>query len=260
MPVDRPHTPANGDEAGAVAGRLELLCLLRLHEIALANPPPVEGLRAMVDEIVRLPSTFRAVVAVPSEGRLRYVAHVGVPDVKPHEPLVRQPTPMVVRAMNSGELVQLTRSEGVTAHGCVNLPIKGSDRALGFLGLGMHVPIPLEPWREESAWAMADLMALLLLKHRSTRSNERAAKSRDLNRLTPRQREVLYELVERGAGNAEIGERFGLSARTIKVHLMAAYRQLGVHSRAEAIRLVLTEHGDWLARERMARRQRSAAS
>ena len=70
MPVDGPHTPANGDEAGAVAGRPELLCLLRLHEIALANPPPVDGLRAMVDEIVRLPSTFRAVVAVPDAGKV----------------------------------------------------------------------------------------------------------------------------------------------------------------------------------------------
>ena len=38
-----------------------------------------------------------------------------------------------------------------------------SERVLGFLGLGMHVPLPLEPWREESVWAMADLMALLLL-------------------------------------------------------------------------------------------------
>ena len=60
----------------------ELLCLLRLHEIALANPEPVEGLRAMVDEIVRLPATFRAVVgrARADDGRLRYLAHVGVPD------------------------------------------------------------------------------------------------------------------------------------------------------------------------------------
>ena len=106
----------------------------------------------MVDEIVRLPSTFRAVVAVPSEGRLRC----------PHA--ARQTSSRTSRwfanrhrwsfAMNSGELVQLTRSR-VTAHGCVNLPIKGSDRALGFSAWGMHVPIPLEPWREELAWAMA---------------------------------------------------------------------------------------------------------
>ncbi len=141
MPVDGTRNLANVDHATGHTGRPELLCLLRMHEIALANPPPVDGLRAMVDEIVRLPSTFRAVVAVPdvSDDRLRYVAHVGLSNVRPHEPLVRQPTPMVVQAMHRGEIVQLTRSEGGTAHGCVNLPIRGSDRTLGILGLGMHV-------------------------------------------------------------------------------------------------------------------------
>lgn len=69
-------------------------------------------------------------------------------------------------------------------------------------------------------------------------------------RLTRRQRDVLFELVERGAGNERIGHALGLSARTVKIHLQAAYRQLGVRSRAEAIRLILTKHADWLERER----------
>ena len=38
----------------------ELLCLIRLQEIALAAPPPVEALRAMVDTLVTLPGLFRA--------------------------------------------------------------------------------------------------------------------------------------------------------------------------------------------------------
>ena len=155
---------------------------------------------------------------------------------------------MAAKALSTGELVQLTRSEGGPPHSCINLPISGGDRTLGFLGLGMHAPLPLAPWLEETAWAMADLMALLLLSYRGAGSNGKAVGPHGLKRLTPRQREVLYELVERGAGNAELGERLGLSARTVKIHLMAAYRQLGVHSRAEAVRVVLTEHGDWLAR------------
>jgi hypothetical protein len=34
---------------------------------------------------------------------------------------------------------------------------------------------------------------------------------------------------------------------------MAAYRRLGVRTRADAIRIVLTQHGNWLARQRAAR-------
>jgi DNA-binding CsgD family transcriptional regulator len=198
-------------------------------------------------------------VAVPEgvDARLRYLAHVGIIGLKPHQPTLREPTPMAAKAVATGELVQLVRSDGGPPHGCINLPITGGDRALGFLGLGMHVPVPLEPWREEMVWAMADLMALLLLKRRSPRRAAKSGNGSSLPGLTPRQREVLFDLVEHSGGNADIGERFGLSARTIKIHLMAAYRRLGVHSRAEAIRLVFTQHGDWLAQERASRRRRS---
>jgi DNA-binding CsgD family transcriptional regulator len=258
----QPIALSKGEGAPGDAGHSELLCLLRLHEIALADPPPVDGLRAMVDEIVRLPSTFRAVAAVPDgrDGRLRYLAHVGVPGVAPHQPLQREPTPMAVQALSTGQLVQLMRSDGGAAHGCVNLPINGGDGPIGFLGLGVHLPVPLEPWREQAAWAMADLMALLLLNHRGARTRGKARSGPNLDRLTERQREVLYELVERGSGNTELGERFRLSPRTIKIHLMAAYRELGVHSRAEAVRAVHAEHAGWLAQQRAMRRQRVAAS
>lgn len=262
MRVDAAHAAmSNGDgEGGASAsGRAELFCLLRLHEIALADPPPVDGLRAMVDEIVRLPTIFRALATVPEGGadRMRYLAHVGLRGMHPHGPLLRTPAAMATKALHTGELVQLMRSEAGSAHACINVPIRGGDRTLGCLGLGMHLALPLAPWREEMAWAMADLMALSLLNYRSQRPSQQGTEDTRLGGLTPRQREVLYELVERGAGNVEIGERFGLSARTIKIHLMAAYRHLGVRGRADAIRMVLTEHGDWLAQERTSRRQRA---
>ena len=54
------------------------------------------------------------------------------------------------------------------------------------------------PWRPDGA-AVAQTS--------KAPSNERPRRA-VTHRLTPRQREVLYELVERGAGNAEIGERF----------------------------------------------------
>ena len=67
----------------------------------------------------------------------------------------------------------------------------------------MHVPIGSSRGAS-TAWAMADLMALVLLDDRAPLGRE--GEERAL-RLTRRQRDVLYELVERGASNAEIGER-----------------------------------------------------
>ena len=52
--------------------------------------------------------------------------------------------------------------------------------------------------------------------------------------LTPRQHEVL-ELLVQGKSNREIAEAMGLSENTVKVHLAAIYRVLGVSSRVEAV-------------------------
>jgi DNA-binding NarL/FixJ family response regulator len=52
--------------------------------------------------------------------------------------------------------------------------------------------------------------------------------------LTPRQHEVL-ELLVAGKSNREIAEAMGLSENTVKVHLAAIYRVLGVSSRVEAV-------------------------
>ena len=43
----------------------------------------------MVDEIARFPDIFRAMVALPeaAAGRLRYLAHFGVPGLAAHAPL-----------------------------------------------------------------------------------------------------------------------------------------------------------------------------
>lgn len=59
----------------------------------------------------------------------------------------------------------------------------------------------------------------------------------DLNVLTARQQEIL-ELVVEGLGNAEIAQRLYLSESTIKQHLRASYKLLGVKNRSEAARLI----------------------
>ena len=57
--------------------------------------------------------------------------------------------------------------------------------------------------------------------------------SGDLTGLSARQREILGYVVE-GLSNAEIGRRLYLSESTIKQHLRAAYKLLGVSNRTEA--------------------------
>jgi DNA-binding NarL/FixJ family response regulator len=58
--------------------------------------------------------------------------------------------------------------------------------------------------------------------------------------LSARQREIL-EMVVEGLSNAEIAERLYLSESTIKQHLRAAYKLLGVHNRTEAAKLMRRE-------------------
>jgi DNA-binding NarL/FixJ family response regulator len=64
--------------------------------------------------------------------------------------------------------------------------------------------------------------------------------SGDLAALSVRQREILGYVVE-GLSNAEIGRRLYLSESTIKQHLRAAYKLLGVSNRTEAAK-TMREH------------------
>jgi DNA-binding NarL/FixJ family response regulator len=59
----------------------------------------------------------------------------------------------------------------------------------------------------------------------------------DLDALTVRQREIL-QLVAQGLSNAQIANRLFLSESTIKQHLRATYKVLGVSDRKEAARLI----------------------
>ncbi|TDD80298.1 response regulator [Actinomadura rubrisoli] len=56
--------------------------------------------------------------------------------------------------------------------------------------------------------------------------------------LTPREREVLQCMVD-GLGRAEIAERLGLSANTVRTHTQNLLAKLGMHSALEAITLAM---------------------
>lgn len=61
-------------------------------------------------------------------------------------------------------------------------------------------------------------------------------------RLTQRERDIL-DLLKDGLSNKGIANRLGVSDVTVKSHLGNAFRKLGVHSRMQAIRLMLdTSH------------------
>lgn len=230
----------------------ELLCLLRLSEVALADPEPEAGLCAMAGELARLATVTWVRVALAEDGRqLRDIARAGHQRAPAGQALVMA----AVRAMAEQTIVQGTDPAAAPDDSWAVVPILVGERALGVLEVGLASAPPLDAWSEHVLWAATDLMALLLLGRR-----DRTAAGQDGElRLTRRQRDVLFELVEHGASNEEIGDRLGLSARTVKIHLQAAYRRLGVRSRGEAIRLVLTRHAGWLASERE-RRQNPATA
>lgn len=52
-------------------------------------------------------------------------------------------------------------------------------------------------------------------------------------KLTPREREVLYYLAQ-GLTNAQIGQKLYVSSHTVKNHITSIYRKLGVSDRVHA--------------------------
>lgn len=250
-PIPRRHSGAG--QADVPGCCRDLFCLLRLSEIVLAEPARPLALRAMIDEVMRLASVKRASLAVVEDGAgtMRYLAHRGFPDRVPHRSFSAPLAKCSTEALVQRRMVQVP-NDGSGAGAGLTVPILAGERALGVLGVNLAVELPIDAWDEELFWAIADLLALVLLG----RDTGPIVASTEL-RLTRRQSDVVFELVEHGASNEQIAEALSLSARTVKIHLQAAYRLLGVRTRSEAIRLVLTRHAEWLSRERERRHGRS---
>ena len=102
--------------------------------------------------------------------------------------------------------------------------------ARGYIHAGMR---PEQIVRAIEVAAEGEIVAPRKLLEYLIANEERA----DLGALSARQREILGFVVE-GLSNAEIGKRLYLSESTIKQHLRAAYKVLGVSNRTEAAKLI----------------------
>jgi RNA polymerase sigma factor (sigma-70 family) len=80
--------------------------------------------------------------------------------------------------------------------------------------------------------------AFALEEQRLGRETARRADAAKLERLTPREREVL-ESAARGLHAKEIGASLGISARTVEVHKARIMEKLGVRNIAELVRFAL---------------------
>jgi DNA-binding NarL/FixJ family response regulator len=80
--------------------------------------------------------------------------------------------------------------------------------------------------------------ALRRLRHRR---DQEADSERRLQRLTPREREILQQMAERRPPE-EIARRLGMSPYTLRTHTQNILTKLGVHSKLEAL-VVAIRHG-----------------
>ena len=94
-----------------------------------------------------------------------------------------------------------------------------------------------KPWRDQVLIDAVNEAVALNTARRARRATHQAIEAR-LSGLTPREREVALE-VAAGRHAAEIGERLGLSRRTVEMHRLRAMRRLGVRSSTEMTRVIV---------------------
>jgi DNA-binding NarL/FixJ family response regulator len=74
------------------------------------------------------------------------------------------------------------------------------------------------------------------LVDRLTEQRRGVGRDDDVERLTPREREILRTLAA-GASTIEVAEAFGISPLTVQSHVKSILAKLGVHSKVEAVRI-----------------------
>jgi len=125
----------------------------------------------------------------------------------------------------------------VTADGC------DRDAILEILSAGSHGFIPksssiLELEHALRATAGGQVFVSPMLVDRTAPESSQPRPSINEAKLTSRQKEVL-DLLAAGKSNKQIAWALGISEGTVKVHVNAAFRSLGVHNRVNATTALL---------------------
>jgi DNA-binding CsgD family transcriptional regulator len=129
-------------------------------------------------------------------------------------------------------LVDLRAEGAATAVDVPGLRGNGVRRVVAIgAALGGTVGSHLDAW----VGLDADIDELIAAITGTVRSRPRpgAEATSDLERLTPREREVMALLLA-GLGADSMGGQLGISANTVRTHLQNVLAKLGVNSRAEA--------------------------
>mgnify|MGYP001452706841 CR=1 FL=1 len=110
---------------------------------------------------------------------------------------------------------------------------------LAALGAGVHGYIPKSLPSTQIASALQGILdgriyVPAAMGKRDGGAESGGAQKLDQDKLTLRQRDVLAELLK-GQASKEIARTLDIAEGTVKIHLAAIYRALGVRTRAEAI-------------------------
>lgn len=116
---------------------------------------------------------------------------------------------------------------------------EAKEDILGALGAGVHGYVPKTLPSKSIRAAIESVLnggvyVPAQVTERSAPQSARRASESNAPHLTARQHEVLDALAT-GAANKEIARKLNLTEGTVKIHLAAIYRQIGVKSRGEAI-------------------------
>jgi len=151
--------------------------------------------------------------------------------------------------MEGGEVLKVLRRRGITvpvvmlttSHEEQDLVDALRSGANGYLLKDMEPDELVDALREIVAGGTVVAPDLAGVLARVVKGDDRAGQNTPLSELTPREQQILRHLAE-GQSNKVIGRELGISDGTVKLHVKAILRKLGVHSRVEAA-VIAVEQG-----------------
>ena len=146
---------------------------------------------------------------------------------------------MRMPGMSGAEALSALRDGFPEAKVAVVSALEGRADIIAALGAGVHGYIPKSLPSAEIANAIRTILdggiyVPPALGRREPDTAVRSNEALEADKLTSRQKEVLAELLK-GRASKEIARTLDIAEGTVKIHLAAIYRALGVRTRAEAI-------------------------